>query len=430
MSSLLKIYKKVSFIFIGEEACFSLQHRIFNLFSLFVCITTVFSFSFNLIFGLYESAVLTAVICLIQSILLYLSRVEKKFNFALIVTGIELHSLLIVNYFINGGVAGPTTILLLAILFLMISVVGLKNSWIWLSLNLIIIAGLFSTEYFYPNSIITGYNDRLFVFSDVFATYIMVVVLMATGILYKRRAYEKQRRSLESKAVMLEKLNSEKNKLFSIISHDLRAPVGSVKQYLSFLKENDLTAEEKAIIEKGLVKSTNEAYELLDNLLVWAKSQLGGAKPFLTQLNPSKFLADVIQKAKDYAKEKDVTITEEIDNIEIFGDENMLQIVVRNLLFNAVKFSESNGNVVLSIYEQNNHAIIMVKDNGVGISYENQKRIFSLDVKSNIGTKKEKGSGLGLVLCKEYTQLQNGTIYFESNPGQGTSFFVSLPIRN
>ncbi|HTN20601.1 MAG TPA: HAMP domain-containing sensor histidine kinase [Pelobium sp.] len=428
MSPLAKIYRKAVLIFIGDEERFSLEHRIFNLFLFFVCLTTVFSFALNITFGLYESAVLTAGVCLFQSIILYLSRVEKRFKLALILTGTELNTLLAVNYFINGGITGPTGLLFLAVLFIMTSVVSQKNTWLWLFLNLFLMAGLFSIEYLYPDAILVGYENRLFIFTDVYTTYIMVVVLITSGIFYKRRAYEKQKQILETKAIALEKLNSEKTKLFSIISHDLRSPVGSVKQYLNFLKEHDLTDDEKAVIEDGLIKSTNEAYELLDNLLNWAKGQMGGSKPFITRLKVAETLATTLEQIREYAKSKDIIIKDTLSNIEVAGDKNMLQLVIRNLLYNAIKFSEVKGEIEFKVYEENNRAIFKVKDAGIGIGEVEKQKIFSLDVKTQIGTKKEKGTGLGLVLCKDYANLQNGEIWFESELGKGSTFFVSLPI--
>lgn len=430
MSLLLRIYKKANVIFIGDEALFSLEHRVFNLFSFFTCLTAFIGIFINISFGLYESAGLTLIIFLIQSIIHYLSRVKKKFRLSVILTGIELHTLLAVNYFINGGIAGPSTIFFLIAFFLMNSVVANKNTWIWLTLNLLLLAGLFYIEYLYPNSVLVEYNHHSFIFTDIYVSYFTVVVLMTAIILYQKKAYEQQRKNLELKALALEKLNAEKNKLFSIISHDLRAPVGSVKQYLSFLKDHSLTEDEKIIIERGLIKSTNEAYELLDNLLVWAKSQLGGTKSNIAKLNPLKTLASTLQNAKDCAKKKNICLTENIENIEFLGDENLVQIVIRNLLFNAIKFSEDNGSIMFNVYAENNQAVFMIQDNGIGISDEKQKKIFSLDVKSSIGTKKEKGTGLGLVLCKEYTHLQNGTISFTSKLNEGSTFFVFLPISN
>ncbi len=428
MSSLLKIYKKASFTFVGEEDAFTLEQRILNLFSFFVFVVGIIGIFFNILYGLYESAIITAIVCLIQSLILYISRVAKKFKLAVILTGIELHLILVINYFFNGGVSGPSAILFLGILFLMSSVVKQKNAWIWLTLNLGLMAGLFYTEYYHPHFILTGYTDRVFIFLDIYTSYVLVIVLMTISILYKRKAYEKQRKNLETKAIALEKLNSEKNKLFSIISHDLRAPVGSVKQYLDFLKEHSLDDEERATIEGGLIKSTNDAYEMLDNLLVWAKSQLGGSKPFISKLKPAEILVNTLLKVKDYAQEKNITLINHIKDVEVLADENMLKIVIRNLLLNAVKFSEVDGQVIFNVYEENGHVVFMVEDNGIGISEENQEKIFSLDVKLSVGTKKEKGTGLGLVLCEEYTHLQNGKIRFQSEYGKGSTFFVSLPL--
>src|SRR5690606_8888974 len=148
------------------------------------------------------------------------------------------------------------------------------------------------------------------------------------------------------------------------------------------------TEDEKSVIEDSLIKSTNAAYELLDNLLVWAKSQLDGAKPILTKLKPAIALANTLLHAKDYAKAKNITIKDNIENIELLGDENMLQIVIRNLLFNAIKFSEVNSNIEFKVYAEKDRAVFMIQDNGVGISEENQKKIFTLDVNSTVGTKK------------------------------------------
>ncbi|WP_017257996.1 sensor histidine kinase [Pedobacter arcticus] len=428
MSLLSKIYRKIRFIFIGDIDRFSLEHRVFNLLSFFTCIGAFVSLFLNLGLGLYESSVVSMAICLVQAIILYISRVEKKFNLAVTLTGFEMHILLGINYFINGGIIGPTPILFLATIYIIATVASQKATWFWLVLNLCLLAVLISVEYFYPQAILVGYSNKLLLVNDVYITYLFVVFLMTAGIFYTRRAYEKQKRTLQAKAIALEQLNSEKNKLFSIISHDLKAPIGTVKQYLDFLKENDLNEEEKDIIENGLMKSINEAYDLLDNLLIWAKSQMGGAKPFEKQLDVKQTLYHELNQAKNYAEHKGVLIIEDIEkDIVVKADENMLKLVIRNLLFNAVKFSDTNEKVIFSVFKEQDQVIFKVEDNGVGISEENQKNIFSLNVQTTIGTKKEKGTGLGLVLCKEYTHLQNGEIWFETEVGHGSTFYVSLP---
>lgn len=428
MSLLSRGYRKIRFIFIGDIDRFSLEHRVFNLLSVFTCIGAFISLFLNLGLGLYESSVVSMAICLVQSIILYISRVEKKFNLAVIITGVEMHILLGINYFINGGIAGPTAILFLATIYILATVTSQKAIWFWLVLNFCLLAVLISVEYFYPQSIIIGYSNKFLLVNDIYITYLFVVFLMTAGIFYTRRAYKKQKRTLEAKAVALENLNSEKTKLFSIISHDLKAPIGTVKQYLDFLKDNELNDKEKAIIETGLMKSINEAYDLLDNLLIWAKSQMGGAKPFEKKLDVKETLYHELNQAKNYAAHKGILIIEDIEkDIAAKADENMLKLVIRNLLFNAIKFSDSNEKVTLSVFKKGDQVIFKVEDHGIGISEENQKNIFSLNVQTTIGTKKEKGTGLGLVLCKEYTHLQKGKIWFESKPGYGSIFYVSLP---
>ncbi len=425
--AVIKLYTKAILTFAGNEAKFSLEHRVFNLFSAFVSILSVFSLLLNLLLGLYGAALLAAVVILIQSIVFYLSRVENKLRLSVIITGIVLHMLMALNYPINGGIQGPTVTLFLAVLFLMTSVAERKSIWFWLTLNFSLMALLFLMEYLHPEWILVGYTERLAIFSDVYACYTMVVILMATGILYTRIAYNKQRMVLQTEALALEKLNSEKNKLFSIISHDLRAPIGSIKQYFSFLKDNSLTDEEKQLIENGLIKSTDEAYELLDNLLVWAKTQLGGSKPFIAHLNVSKTLESIVSQVETAAEQKGIRLITQIGNVGVAADKNMLQLVIRNLLLNAIKFSVSGDVIDFIVYVKEDQAIFKIEDSGIGISEELKKAIFSLDVKSNLGTQREKGTGLGLVLCKEYTQLQNGKIWFESELGIGSTFFVSLP---
>lgn len=428
MRKLKPFLAKASMFIVGRGDTFSIEHRIFNLFCFFVCVTTIFSLSLNIIFGLVESAILTCCITLIQSLTWYLSRVKRKFKLALIITGVELHILLAVNYFINGGISGPTAILFLAVLFLMTSVSSKRGVTFWLIVNCLLFGVLCTVEYYYPESILVTYSQKFYLFEDVFFTYILVVVVIATGILYKRAVYNKQQQRIELKAAALERLDSEKNKLFSIISHDLRAPIGSVKQYITFLKDKDLTESEKQIAEDSLLKSTDEAYQLLDSLLIWTKSQMAGANAVLQKLNVKTALVLTMSQAKSYAEDKQIVLKQNIGNLEILADEQMLQLVIRNLLFNAIKFSHVGGEILFETSLVNETVVFKVQDHGVGISEENQKKVFSLDVKSNVGTLKERGTGLGLLLCKEYTNLQNGNIWFESEVNKGSTFFLALPL--
>ncbi|WP_442794235.1 sensor histidine kinase [Pelobium manganitolerans] len=428
MKRLSRFLCRLPKLFIGSETDFSLEHRIFHIFSFSVCLTTVLTFFVNVTLGFFESAIIGVIVCLIQGVILYISRVERKLNLAVAITGVELHLALILSYFTNSGIAGPTALLLLGVLYLMTSVAHKKRLLFWIVLNVLTVGGLYYAEYSRPDTILVSYHTRAAQYIDNLATYILILVLMSISIFYTRRAYNRQRANLEEKATALEQLNASKNKLFSIVSHDLRAPVGAVKQYLDFLRTTELSAEERQTIEDALIKSTNDAYELLDKLLIWAKGQLGGTRAHLVSLDAAVSLANLLKQVEEKANEKQISFKSSFACPRILADEHMLNLIIRNLLYNALKFSEVGGEVSLTLSVENGEALFKVTDSGMGISLENQQKIFSLDVQSTLGTHKEKGTGLGLLLCKEYAGLQNGAIWFYSEPKKGSIFYLSLPL--
>lgn len=430
MQRIINFFNEITLYFIGKEDKVSLENRIFNLFSFFVSCTCFVAFLLNVILGLYQPAILTLVLFIIQSATLYFSRVKNNFILVKVVTGIELHILLAINYFINGGKSGPNLILLVAVLFLMVSILSRKTAFLWLTLNLLTLALLFTFEYYYPAYFSNSYPDRFTMFLDVYFSYAMVAIFLTIGILFKKTTHHNQRNKLKEEALVLEKLNKEKNKLFSIVSHDLRSPLSSVKQYLDFIKDNQLEESEKRDIESSLLKATTEAYDMLDNLLFWAKTQMDGAKANFAEVDVKESLKSTILQIKQQAAQKDISVVTNISGIKVWADKDMLQLIIRNILVNAVKFSKPGGTVFFDVIEQNKVAIFVIKDEGVGIPNESKENIFSLNVKSKSGTNKEKGTGLGLALCKEYIDLQNGNISFHSEHNEGTTFYVELPLSN
>ena len=154
-----------------------------------------------------------------------------------------------------------------------------------------------------------------------------------------------------------------------------------------------------------------------------------GVTANLTNVNLQDVLQSTIHIQQTTAAEKGIRLTNQLKNsISIIADADMLQLVVRNLINNAIKFTNPGGHIVVSSDIIENDCRIMIKDDGTGISFEQQKSIFSLKVNSSFGTKNEKGVGLGLILCKEFTELQGGKITFESKPGVGTIFYLSFKL--
>jgi len=230
----------------------------------------------------------------------------------------------------------------------------------------------------------------------------------------------------------LKELNASKDKLFSIIAHDLKNPFSGLLN-LSDMIVKDVQEKKYDDVEKYaflLQTFSVQGYKLLINLLDWAKVQ---SNSILITLEPLQFsvLAEMNRELiESTAIQKDITLVYNIpEDIQVVADTNMLQTVLRNLLSNAVKFSHVNGVVTLSAEKVNGRAVISVQDNGVGIRSENVSRLFRLDSTfSTNGTNNEFGTGLGLILCMDYLKKMDSEIHVESELGKGSTFSFSLPL--
>ncbi len=243
-----------------------------------------------------------------------------------------------------------------------------------------------------------------------------------------------QENNLRQIAVKLKASNAAKDKMFSIIAHDLRGPIGNLKSMIEYIAENPTEFDIKEIIEiiYTLRDSSANTYELLENLLSWAKSQqdLLEYNPDIYNLN--EIIVNSIELVLQGAKNKNISIEfHNEDNAEIICDENMIKAVFRNLLSNSIKFSNPNSkiNVDYSINEQ--WITVKIEDFGVGIAPENIQKIFD-DTKyfTTYGTNNEKGSGLGLKLCNEFIKRNKGKIWVESEINKGSKFYFTLKKSN
>lgn len=230
----------------------------------------------------------------------------------------------------------------------------------------------------------------------------------------------------------LKELIATKDKLFSIIAHDLRSPFNSIIGFSELLIENsnDILLEDSEQYIKIINSAAKNTLVLLDNLLNWAKSQTGQLS-----FNPEKILfSEVVQEiitlSKTIAKSKNITLEYAgTDNLEIFVDVNMLNTVLRNLISNAIKFTNVGGHIKVSAELKQDQVEITISDNGIGINKEKCTELFSITSNTTtLGTADENGSGLGLVLCKEFIQKNNGDIWVESEENKGSNFIFTLPI--
>ncbi len=231
----------------------------------------------------------------------------------------------------------------------------------------------------------------------------------------------------------LQELNATKDKLFSIIGHDLKGPLNSLSSF-SFLLVNHLDSiskEEIKMLSLDIDKSLKNLFSLLENLLEWSRSQTGAI-----DFTPEEFdLAEVLKECEvllnGQAQNKKITIRNENRNeLPVKAHRHSIETVVRNLLSNAIKFTPTDGNIILNTREIENQFEISVIDTGVGMSQTVIQKLFQLGTKhSTLGTAKEKGTGLGLILCKEFVEKNGGTIGVESKEGEGSRFYFTVPMN-
>lgn len=241
--------------------------------------------------------------------------------------------------------------------------------------------------------------------------------------------------TLQHQKRMLEDNNALKDKLISIIGHDLRNPVGNIKAYIdAFLstKTHPVSAEVKILL-RDLSMLSEQAFALLENLLFWAKNQSGRLIANPVKANLAEIVNNALLFIHQQAENKDLVVNNLLtDTVEAFFDPEQISVVIRNLLWNAVKYTPNGGEITVGLRSINESGKSWVKieisDNGIGIPLEHQKKIFDSSYHfTTYGTNNEKGSGLGLHLCREFVEMNGGTIGLSSQPENGSLFYFTLP---
>jgi len=235
-------------------------------------------------------------------------------------------------------------------------------------------------------------------------------------------------RQLQEQAEQLKSLNEVKTRMFSIVSHDLRSPFASLRGFFHLIETGMLSEKEVMELVSRLSKDVSHTSSLLDNLLYWSKSQLRGEV-----VNAEKFAFKAMLQLRltffeKRATEKKILLVDHVlENVSLYADRDMIDFVLRNLLSNAIKFCREGDRIDIHATTNAGLTEIVVRDNGVGMEPEILNNVFTFSMTSREGTAREKGTGLGLALCKEFITKNNGEIWAESEPGKGSAFFVRLP---
>jgi signal transduction histidine kinase len=446
---------------VGSEEKFSLQHRILNASILLGAILSVFALISNIIIGLFWITNLLVLLGIILFFSLYFFSLKTgKSNFvAIFGFGFLVLIFSPMMWFANSGTMGGFQYyILFFIVGIYISTSG-KIKWTLLILMILVTLSLIIIEYLYPDLII-HYNNKQERYIDLVISFFTAIVgiIIYAGIYFrqyestnkkleiKNKMLEKsrqeifehkgkielQKKEIEIKAKSLEDLNKTKDQLFSIISHDLKSPFNSLLGFTELLQsEGDgMSKDEILRITNIIHKSSEQGYNLVLQLLEWYKSQTNQVKFKQQKLNLIKLVNENIELVKTQAKNKniDIVFIKEQEACYTYADKNMINTVLRNLISNALKYTE-NGKIEINCNYKHSNCQLSISDTGIGISQEKLKNIFYFDDNISVpGTAGERGTGLGLILCKDFIERNNGRISVESTINKGSVFCFNLPL--
>ena len=421
---------------IGSESEYSLENRFFNSICVLIFIMLIIFIPVDFVLGIHTMAWVFLGHFPLLCIIYYYALFKKKYEGSVVIVGILMQVVLVLNFFYNDGLQGPTILYFFLVASLTTTISNDRWKFIWLIVNLVTGLALISVYFYYPDSIKYSYNYVGYRMLDIGVSFTICMVLiywnnkfiLENYALQKKRAEDRTEQLLDQ-SEKLKTLHTEKDRLFSIVSHDFRGPLASIENGLEVLHNIDLSEDEKLQLVGQLLAQVKITSGMLENILHWSKNQMKVTEPTFQKVN----VRQAIEKAKEslhlIIDQKEIVIHNEISPTEyIQTDIELLQVVLRNLISNAVKFSPIGSEVKINGYNVQDFFELEIKDQGIGMSEEQIDRIFSFRAQSTYGTANEKGMGLGLFLTNELVQKIGGKIKVNSSIDKGTIFKVHLPI--
>ena len=446
---------------VGSETKFSLQHRILNSAVFLGGVLSGIALITNILIGLYwVSRILTFIgVILFFSLHYYSLKTGKSKLVEIFGFGFLVLVFSPMNWIANSGTTGGFQYyILFFIVGIHISATG-KTKWILLILMVLVTLALIIVEYLYPD-IIVHYNNRQERFVDIVISFFIAIVgiIIYTGIYFKQYEsannkleiknklleksrqeifahkikIEQQKIEIEAKAKSLEALNKTKDRLFSIISHDLKSPFNSLLGFSEMLQSegDEMSKDEILKITDIIHKSSEQGYNLVLQLLEWYKSQTNQVQFKPVKLDLIKLINENIELVKERAKSKNTDIIfADIQKVCFaYADEDMINTILRNLISNAIKYTE-NGKIEIVCNCNDTNCQIKIADTGIGISSAILNKLFDINENSSMpGTAGEKGTGLGLLLCKDFIEKNKGEIIVKSIENKGSVFSFTAPL--
>jgi len=264
---------------------------------------------------------------------------------------------------------------------------------------------------------------------------VIILTILLSVILFSSIAFvfyqQRQKKRKIQMIAMLDQSNNVLRKFISILAHDLRSPFNSILGFSEILKnDKELTEEDRSLITDHLHSSSRSTFQLLERLLEWSRLESGMVKPDKQSCDVNSLISENVSLVEPAANLKNISVESVSDQSpKVNADHNMLSAAIRNIVSNAVKFTMPGGKIGVRTNISNHDVVISVEDNGVGMTKEQVEKLFRMEENySSKGTAGEKGTGLGLILAKEYVEMNGGTIEVASEPGKGSRFVIKLPL--
>ncbi len=420
-----------------EDFSIDFKEKNFKQLLVFVSILTFIFSAFNIFIGLPIGLTVSAFSFSIISISFYLYLLKNPLTQVIIFTYtiLVLITIFITSYF-NSGIEGPLIMFLPLILFISNLFLNNKTSFyllIFLSISSLIV---FYDFYTHPEKI-SFYTNREDKFIDIgFSAILSFVLSYFFTRFYKKESQLYLNKLIEAKEIVndqkikLSKLNDQKNTIFATIFHDLRTPIGNTISLFDYIKNiKSLTAEEKILLSKTS-SQINNTLQLIDNLLIWARSQMDNSTVNLSHFDSQQEIVSIISTFKLNIEEKNIKVNYTRKQIpKVYADREHFGIICRNLLSNAIKFTPSFGNInIEAAVHENNYILFSISDSGIGMDESLLPKLFTV-FSSTLGTNKEKGTGIGLNISKHFIDINRGIIWAENIPNSGLKVSFILPIN-
>ena len=366
----------------------------------------------------------------------WLSRFQGKFTFAMVLFAVAAYSTIGSSFFLSQGIEGGTSVISLLALCLFYASSRSEIHWLWTLLHGIIFTSLVGYDYYTDGLHIVDYPSESMRIIDLMLGYIVVIVFMFMTFRLIRRNHEKQsnkieeqRKELEISKTNLEASNIKLTKLLSVLAHDVRNPLASIQSFLELLESGDeFSEEEKEMIMSDLLKMVKGTSTMLDDMVNWTKLQIKGDGAHFELNSLSDWLDKTINNLNEIAKTKGVRLKTSYDpSQKLYCDSILMTVVIRNIIQNAIKFTPSGKSISFEVTKKRHSMVFVIADEGVGMSQEDVAKLFSSKSSSKLGVRKEVGTGLGLLIVKEYVNAHEGKIEINSALGKGTKFSIFIP---